>query len=154
MAEWPRPDGSECAVCGQRALIITDDPIADVVEGKTYYATGIRYNRCTACGEEFLRLGQGDEVSRQLFAQARVDLGRLSGDDIRSVRQSLGLTQAQLEKRLGVSTGLVGRWERSTVLQSAMADRYLRDLMAHPELVDSHGVILREGRGPYKKRAK
>ncbi len=34
-----------------------------------------------------------------------------------------------------------------------MADRYLRDLMAHPEFVDSLGIIAREGRGPYKKRS-
>jgi hypothetical protein len=34
-----------------------------------------------------------------------------------------------------------------------MTDNFLRLLAAHPELVDSHGVIAREGSGPYKKRS-
>jgi putative zinc finger/helix-turn-helix YgiT family protein len=153
-SRWPRPEGSECGVCGAHAIVVTDDPIADVVEGATYYATGITYNRCTACHEEFIAGFQQEEINAQLFAQAREALGRLSGEDIRSIRLGLGLTQGQLEGRLGASKGIVGRWERSDLMQSAMADRYLRDLMAHPELVDSQGVIAREGRGPYKTRKK
>jgi putative zinc finger/helix-turn-helix YgiT family protein len=139
-------------VCGECAIVDTDEPLEEVVDGKTYQATGIRHNRCTHCGEVFLLLGQGDDIRRQVYALARVDLGRLSGSDIRSIRQSLGLTQSQLERRLGISAGLVGRWERDTALQSEMADRYVRDLMAHPELVDAHGLVAREGRGPYKTR--
>ncbi|PKQ14266.1 MAG: hypothetical protein CVT68_12765 [Actinobacteria bacterium HGW-Actinobacteria-8] len=151
---WPLKEGSECAVCGKRAIIITHDPIEEIVSGKPFLVEGLEYNRCTACGEEFLASGQGDELRRRAAAMARVEFGRLVGDEIVSIRRSLGLTQGQLEERLGVSKGLLGRWERGEILQSAMTDRYLRDLMAHPELVDAHGVIAREGRGPYRKRAK
>jgi putative zinc finger/helix-turn-helix YgiT family protein len=151
---WPEPDGSECAVCGKNALIITDDPIVEEVEGIVTTVVGLRYNRCTACGEEFYASFQLDPMMEQQYAQVRAALGRLSAEEIRSIRLGLGLTQAQLEQRLGVGKGLVGRWERSTLVQSSMADKYLRDLMAHPELVDSQGVIAREGRGPYRKSPK
>lgn len=153
MAEtwWPRPEGSECGACGARAIVITDDPVADTIDGVTYYATGFAYNRCDACGEEFFSSEQFGKITVQLYDQARKALGRLSRDEIRSLRLGLGLTQAQLEGRLGASKGMVGRWERGDLMQNAMADRYLRDLMAHPELVDSQGIIAREGRGPYRK---
>jgi HTH-type transcriptional regulator/antitoxin MqsA len=148
------PEGTQCAACGKRAIIITTDPIDELVSGTSFMVEGLEYNRCTACGEEFLAAGQGDELRRRAAAMARVEFGRLSGEEIRSIRRSLGLTQAQLEKRLGISEGLIGRWERGEVLQSEIADRYLRDLMAHPELVDSQGVIAREGRGPYRTRGR
>ena len=38
--------------------------------------------------------------------------GSLSGAELRGRRQALGLTQAQLADRLGVSATVVARWER------------------------------------------
>ena len=50
-------------------------------------------------------------------------------------RKSLRLTQAQLERAMGIPPKTLARWEIGTVLQSCAADRFLRVLMAHPELV-------------------
>lgn len=152
--KWPKPEGSQCPACGQRTIIVVSDPIEQSVSGREYRVDGFRYNRCTACGEEYFAVGQVDEILRAANAAAREDLGRLSGEDIAVMRRGLGLTQAQLAARLGVSAGLVIRWERGTVLPNAMADRYLRDLCAHPELVGEGELIAREGRGPYRPRAK
>ena len=66
--------------------------------------------------------------------------------------EPLGLTQADLERQLGVSTGTVGRWERGEVLQSRMADNFMRVLWDHPELIAESGVVAREKRGPDRKR--
>lgn len=150
--KWPKPDGSRCPACGASAIIITRDPIAQAVAGSTYTVEGFEYNRCTACGEEYFSAGQADDIQRAANAAARRDLQRLSGGETADIRRSLGLTQMQLAERLGVSPGLVARWERGTVLPSAMADRYLRDLATHPELVDEGQLIAREGRGPYRPR--
>jgi putative zinc finger/helix-turn-helix YgiT family protein len=152
--EWPKPEGSQCPACGQRAIIVTSDPIEQTVSGREYRIDGFRYNRCTACGEEYFASGQVDEILRAANAAAREDFGRLSGEDIAVMRRGLGLTQAQLALRIGVSVGLVARWERGTVLPNAMADKYLRDLSAHPELVSEGELIAREGRGPYRARAR
>ena len=150
---WPEPEGSVCVVCGKPAIVIASDPVEERVGGRTYAIDGFTYNRCDACGEKFFLLGQLDEISRRVNEMARSDLGRLSSDEIASLRHDLDLTQAQLETRLGVSPGLVGRWERGTVLQSAMADRYLRDLQAHPELVVRDELVARESRGPYRRKS-
>lgn len=152
--KWPKPEGSQCPVCGQRAIIVATDPIEQTVSGREYRVEGFRYNRCTACGEEYFAGGQIDDILRAANAAAREELGRLSGEEIACMRRELGLTQAHLAARLGVSVGLVTRWERGTVLPNAMADRYLRDLSAHPELVKEGELIVREGRGPYRSRAK
>ena len=152
--KWPKPEGSQCPACGERAIIVVSDPISQAVGGRSYRVEGFRYNRCTACGEEYFAAGQLDDIQRAANAAARKELGRLSGDDVAAIRRELGLTQRQLAERLAVSPGLVARWERGTVLPSAMADRYLRDLSEHPELVDRGELIARESRGPYRPRTR
>ena len=149
---WPQPNGSTCPACGKPALKISSESIEEKVAGRTYSIDGLEYNQCEACGETFFLGGQADEISRRLNEMARGDLGRLGGAEIVALRLELGLTQSQLERRLGVSVGLVGRWEREAVLQSAMADRYLRDLKAHPELAMQGDLVARESRGPYHKK--
>lgn len=152
--KWPKAEGAQCPSCGKRAIIVASDPIEQTVAGREYRVEGFRYNRCTACGEEYFSAGQIDDILRAANAAARQELGRLAGDDIAAIRRGLGLTQGQLAARLGVSAGLVTRWERGTVLPNAMADRYLRDLSAHPELVNAGELIVREGRGPYRPRSR
>ncbi|HEX9094301.1 MAG TPA: type II TA system antitoxin MqsA family protein [Coriobacteriia bacterium] len=151
---WPKDEGSQCPACGERAIIVASDPIEQTVAGREYRVEGFSYNRCTACGEEYFAAGQVDDILRAANAAARGELGRLSGDDVAAIRRGLGLTQGQLAARVGVSAGLVTRWERGTVLPNAMADRYLRDLSAHPELVNEGELIAREGRGPYRPRSR
>jgi HTH-type transcriptional regulator / antitoxin MqsA len=151
---WPKAEGSQCPACGERAITVASDPIEQIVSGRKYRVDGFQYNRCGACGEEYFSAGQVDDILRAANAAARPGLGRLSGDDIAAIRRGLGLTQGRLAERLGVSAGLVARWERGTVLPNAMADRYLRDLSAHPELVDRGEMVVREGRGPYRPRSR
>lgn len=152
--KWPKDEGSQCPACGERAIVVTSDPIEQTVAGREYRVEGFTYNRCSACGEEYFSAGQIDDILRAANGAARQELGRLSGDDVAAIRRGLGLTQGQLAVRVGVSVGLVTRWERGTVLPNAMADRYLRDLSAHPELVDAGALIARESRGPYRPRAR
>ena len=47
----------------------------------------------------------------------------------------LGLSQADLEKTLGIGPKTVVRWEKGTVRQSRAADLLLRILAAHPRHV-------------------
>jgi putative zinc finger/helix-turn-helix YgiT family protein len=152
--KWPKDEGSQCPACGERAIVVTSDPIEQTVAGREYHVEGFTYNRCATCGEEYFSAGQIDDILRAANETARGELGRLSADDVATIRRGLGLTQGQLAARVGVSVGLVTRWERGTVLPNAMADRYLRDLAAHPELVDAGELIARESRGPYRPRAR
>jgi putative zinc finger/helix-turn-helix YgiT family protein len=151
--KWPMDPGSECPICGKREMTVTRAPIEDEVEGRTYLVEGLEYNRCAACGEDFYSAGQLDQIDIAGSALARADLGRLSPDEIRDLRLALDLTQAGLEAQLGVSAGTVGRWERGTFVPGATADRLMRILAAHPELLQElAGVVACEARGPYRKR--
>jgi putative zinc finger/helix-turn-helix YgiT family protein len=143
----------KCLLCGKKAARWSDDPLAFEISGRTYAVEGFVHEHCDACGEDTIDAGQMDAVQRVATAAARADLGRLSSDEIHQLRHDLGLTQAELESQLGVGSGTVGRWERGTVLQGATADRLMRVLWAHPELLSELGYVAREGRGPYRKRS-
>jgi len=146
-------DRRDCPICGVRsAMRWTDAPLAEEYAEGVVEITGITYQRCEACGETLLSAEQARYVEQRVVEQARYDLDRLPSADIHRLRLDLGLTQAQLEAQLGVGQGTVGRWERGTVLQNATADRLMRVIWMHPELVDELGTIVREGRGPYRKR--
>ena len=142
----------DCLLCGKKAAGWSDEPLTFEVHGRSYAAEGFTHEHCDACGEDTVDADQMDAVQRVVISAARADLGRLSSDEIHELRHDLGLTQAELEAQLGVGAGTVGRWERGTVLQGATADRLMRLLRAHPELLPELGYVAREGRGPYRKR--
>lgn len=146
-----------CSVCGQRAVVISDDPVTVRFREAAYAVDGFEYEHCMACGENVFGPGQVDAMHVRAAALARAERGLLSPDDIRALRFDLGLTQEGLEMAMGMGPGTVVRWERGAVVQSATADRLMRLVRAHPELLGELGapsLIAREGRGPYKKRAK
>jgi putative zinc finger/helix-turn-helix YgiT family protein len=130
----------------------TEGPLVEQFREGAFEVPGFAHERCDACGETLVPADRLEEVERAAVAIARADLGRLSSDEIHQLRHDLGLTQAALEAQLGVGAGTVGRWERGTVLQGATADRLMRILWAHPELMPELGYVAREGRGPYGKR--
>jgi len=65
----------------------------------------------------------------------RAHEGLLSPQEIRAIRERLGYTQAQLEQVLAVGPKTVVRWEKGTVRQSRLADRFLRTLAAYPHAI-------------------
>ena len=141
-----------CPICGRGTLEKVSTPIEEPEAGRIYLIEDVERDRCSACGEELFASGQVDVIAMRVVALARADRGRLTSDEIHQLRHDLGLTQAQLESELGVGAGTVGRWERGTILQGATADRLMRILWAHPELLSELGLVAREGRGPYRKR--
>jgi putative zinc finger/helix-turn-helix YgiT family protein len=125
----------ECPVClkgtVRNACIPLDVPIRD----RQYTVPDASVMQCDSCDEIFFAPGQSDAVQRKAADAVRPELGLLTGKTIADFRTSLGLTQAQLEKAMAVPPKTVARWEIGSVLQSCAADRFLRVLMAHPELV-------------------
>jgi len=146
---------SLCDVCGARAVRLTSDPLPMEYREGTFAVEGFEYERCDACGEGFIDAAQMDAIQQAGVEAARAGLGRLSSSSIREMRLAMGITQAVFEGQLGVSAGTVGRWERGEVLQTRIADNFMRLLGAHPELiVDAAGAVARESRGPYRPRSR
>ncbi|MHB1340365.1 MAG: type II TA system antitoxin MqsA family protein [Coriobacteriia bacterium] len=144
-----------CPACGERSLERVRDPIVtEFREGSWTVQPDFDYQRCRLCNEEFYPGLEIVEFTRRVVGLARRDLGLLSPEEVRGIRLDLGLTQGELEAALGVSRGMVGRWERGDVIQGATVDRLIRLFGENPDLLRSPaiGLIAREGRGPYRTR--
>lgn len=126
---------TECGMCGAESVEMVADPIEVEYRGEMFSVTGIRRERCSACGEEFFAPGQTNAILKAAADQARRQKGLLTPDEIRELRTSLGLRQTDLEEILGVGPKTVTRWEKGTVVQAVTADRLMRVLRQEPELV-------------------
>ncbi|MBI2401571.1 MAG: helix-turn-helix domain-containing protein [Gemmatimonadetes bacterium] len=90
------------------------------------------FSRCQRCATDFYTHDQSLASSRARAGALREHEGLLTPQEIRDIRGQLGYTQAQLEEVLGVGAKTVVRWEKGTVRQSRLADRFLRTLAAYP----------------------
>lgn len=126
---------SQCPICGQCAVISTSDPYKVEFRDSSYAVTGFTYDVCTDCGEELFASGQVDAIHSAAVAMAREAQGLLTPGQIRQLRTDLSLRQKDLEEILGVGPKSVTRWEKGTVFQSAVADRFMRKLWQHPEIL-------------------
>ncbi len=144
--------GPTCPICGARSIVSTCAPLTVELRSGSYLVNGFEYEHCSACQEDFHPAGQTDAIRAAASEIAREEAGFLQPGEIREMRMSLGLTQGDLERLLGVGEKTVGRWERGLFVQSKTADTLMRLLWTHPELIEETGFVAREGRGPYRKR--
>ncbi len=146
---------AKCLICGATAVESTRDPVTVEFRDGCYEVDGFEYERCSACGEEYYRAGQVDAMHTRAADLARGERGLLTPDEILRLRLELGMTQTALDAALGGSPGTVGRWERGSVFQPAVADRLMRLLWAHPDLVvEIAQPMAMEARGPYRPRSR
>lgn len=82
----------------------------------------LRVPRCDACGE----LVFDNDADEQIALALRQHLGLLSGEQIRTNREALGLSQRNLAEHLGVAVETISRWETGALTQTRAMDRYLR----------------------------
>jgi putative zinc finger/helix-turn-helix YgiT family protein len=125
-----------CPVCTTGVLRTARVPYEVTFRDCAYTVPDAEVTRCDSCGEVFFAPGQSDALQRTASDMARRGMDLLTGTEIARFRSTLRLTQAQLETALGVPAKTVARWEVGSVLQSRAADRFLRLLIAHPELVE------------------
>ena len=58
-------------------------------------------------------------------------LERMDGSELRQIRTRLGLTQAKMAERLGVTQNTVARWERNEVRITGPMEKLIR-LLSKP----------------------
>lgn len=126
-------DPIECAVCPGHVHRV--DTTIEVAVGKreSVSVTGV-FAKCDRCGEVYFAPGEMDSVHRRANNVIRDREELLRPDEIRSIRDSLGLSQAELEHVLRVGPKTVVRWERGTTFQNKATDTLLRALRDVPEL--------------------
>ena len=133
-----------CPVCGGRLRPASVEQ--EIRIGRRSARVMDHFFRCAACEEAYYAPGQMDSTLRRASEAIRNEEGLMSPQDIRAIRERLGLTQHAFEKLLGVGPKTVVRWEKGTVFQNRSTDSLLRVIDALPEsarfLAGLHGVAL------------
>lgn len=129
-----------CVECG--GSISRGQHAVDVRVGRRTVSVPGNFERCGGeCGEFYFAPGEMDAVMVCASETIRAEEGLLSPQEIKRLRNRVGLTQAQLEELLGAGLKTVVRWEKGTVIQNGATDTLLRLLRDVPEALQH---LLRE----------
>ena len=104
------------------------------------------FYRCDKCGNEQRTIDQRETAEKRAIERIRASHDLLTPKAIKYLRESLGLTVAQLaELCYGTPKGIVEGWEKGKYLQNQEADALLRSL-EFPETLERRaskaGVVL------------
>ena len=92
-------------------------------------AKGVPVMACASCGEAFY----GPEAEQAHHRAICAALGLLTPEEIKAIRERLGMTQEAFAKLTGIGVATLSRWERGQMMQSRAMDRYLKLISRLPE---------------------
>jgi putative zinc finger/helix-turn-helix YgiT family protein len=98
---------------------------------------------CLKCHEIVLRFDDARKLRHRALEIYRQKYGLLSADDIRSIRERFGLTQAELARLLRLGGNTISRWEAARNVQTASMDmllRMIRDLPGSLDYLRTHAA--------------
>lgn len=93
---------------------------------------------CENCGEQFL----GANAARIQHAAVCRALKLLTPEEIRTIRENLGLTQPEFALLTGIAEATISQWEAGRILHNRAMDRYLRLLAANKDNVRILGSVV------------
>ena len=128
------PDDA-CPACGT----VMRERLAQLrrpVNGEEVTVPSASHLWCPSCGEIVLRFGEAKHLHQQALAIYRSRHGLLAPDEIRAIRERLGLTQTELARLLRLSANTVARWEAGRNVQTTPLDLLLRMLRDVPGSID------------------
>ena len=131
-----------CPICGSVGTLAAENYTGEVTHsGRLLTVKDLFRSRCSACNADPVMTDQ-IRHNQVLIADAkRRSDGLLTGDDIRRVRERLGLSQSAAANVFGGGGNAFSKYERGEVLQSFPMDRLLRlsvDLPAALSLLASY----------------
>lgn len=104
------------------------------VNGEAVSVRGISHLQCPKCGEGMLTRDEAREFRERAFDKYRSKHRLLAPDEIRAIREELGMSQKTLAKRLQLGEVTISRWESNSVIQTAALDLLLRLMRDVPEV--------------------
>ena len=122
-----------CTLCSGK-IIRTNEAIRLTTRGVKLCLRGVERNRCTECGEEFFNPAEAAKFDYECRKQYRAATS-LTGGHVVRIRRKLKISQADLEKALGLGSKVIVRWEKGKVRIPQVANALLRILDKHPELL-------------------
>lgn len=109
-------------------------PLSFPVNGEEMKGLRVSHLRCPSCGEGMFTAAEAKELRERAFAKYRKKHGLLTAEDIRDIREQLGMSQRDLARRLHLGEVTVSRWESNRVIQTAALDLLLRLMRDVPEV--------------------
>jgi len=101
------------------------------VNGQKIAVEDVPHMRCPACDEAVLGNDEAALLRQRAFTLYRNKYGLLSAEEIRAIRERLGLTQSHFAALLRLGGNTLSRWEAGRKVQTASLDlllRLIRDL--------------------------
>lgn len=127
----------KCTECGNGRLHPATWTGAVRHRDLTLHVADLECHRCDACGSDPVFTDQIRRNQRRIADARRSADGLLTGDEIRGIRELLGLTQAQAGELIGGGPMAFSKYERGEVIQSVGMDKFLRVLAMHPFLLET-----------------
>lgn len=100
--------------------------------------TNLEVWRCPSCGESEVVIPAIAQLHALIARMLLMKPARLMPDEIRFLRKTLGWSQADLARHIGVSLTSVNKWESGKARMGVVADRLLRLLVSTNEPVKEY----------------
>lgn len=123
----------ECTQCGAESARIVKEPRGIMFRDTSLTIPEHEVTYCEACDSRFYTKDQARDLDRKVIRAYRERYNLLSGAAIKALRNTLGLSQRQLEEALGVGEKTVVRWENDTGVQGKNTDNVLRMIEMDPD---------------------
>jgi HTH-type transcriptional regulator/antitoxin MqsA len=124
----------KCPACGNADMVTNVKEETLSYGGQSLTLHAMKGDFCPACGE-----GIWDEESYRRYTEAQTAIVRaVKGDvsaDIRRIRKSLNLTQAELSAVVGIGKVAFSRYERGETKPPAPLVKLLKLVERHPDLL-------------------
>jgi HTH-type transcriptional regulator/antitoxin MqsA len=136
----------KCPICGAGGLKKTVGTETFEYKGQEISIPDYMTYVCPGCQEAIVdpeTLKKSGKLLKDF--QRKVD-GLLTGQQIKTIRQKLGLTQEQLSEIVGGGLKSLARYESGQICQSKAMDNLLRILDAYPEMLN----VIRKKEEPLK----
>jgi putative zinc finger/helix-turn-helix YgiT family protein len=113
------------------------------VNGEEISVPDATHLSCPKCRESVLRFDDARRLRQRALEIYRTKYGLLTADEIRSIRERHGLTQAEMARLLRLGGNTISRWEAGRNVQSAsmeMLFRMFRDLPGSLDYLRKHAA--------------
>ena len=122
-----------CVECGG-TIEDAVGPVEMNVRDQLIVVDAVAHGRCLKCGEVYFEGNEASVMQKRGVVQFKQERGLLLGEEVKALRESLGLSQARFEKMIGAGPKTVVRWEKETVFQNRTTDTLLRVLRDYPQV--------------------
>jgi putative zinc finger/helix-turn-helix YgiT family protein len=127
--------GNACPECGS-AMKERRAKLKLPVNGEEIAVPDTTHLSCPKCHEVVLRFDDARRLRQRALEIYRAKYGLLTADEIRSIRERHGLTQAEMARLLRLGANTISRWEAGRNVQTASMDMLLRMIRDLPGSLD------------------